>query len=200
MKKRFYDQDPAISRAVEVLMLLPEEMQSIIADGMSLIAEEEFKANELLNDFRSIGTDKVLAIYKSKQKKRKYDKNPSTHRAMNYMMVLSPENRLLISKKIVELMGYVQDYLKACQANHVDADNLVVGNLTDVYVKFGSDETRQFLRAVQQEFKRKLESEPVVPPKPKDDDKQSNGFVKQVNLQEAIRDEGLGMRIKGDLK
>jgi len=84
-KYRFYDQEPSVSQAVELLLVLPQEMQSIIADGISLIAEQEFRANELMKELKSLGTEKVLAVYKSKQKKRAYDKNHAVHRAINYL-------------------------------------------------------------------------------------------------------------------
>jgi hypothetical protein len=44
-KYRFYDQEPSVSQAVELLLVLPNELQSIIADGISMIAEQEFRAN-----------------------------------------------------------------------------------------------------------------------------------------------------------
>jgi hypothetical protein len=181
-KYRFYDQESSVSQAVELLLVLPNDMQSIIADGISLIAEQEFRANELMNELKSLGTEKVLAVYKSKQRKRAYDKNQAVHRAINYLMVLSENNRLWISKRIVGLMAHLQDYLKTCRLYSAQPTQQSVDQLTTVYVKFGPDEVKSYLKAVEAEFI-------------------SQGRQKtptQGSMVEVIMDEGIGLRIRGD--
>jgi hypothetical protein len=181
-KYRFYDQDTNVSQAVELLLVLPQDMQSIIADGISLIAEQEFRANELMNELKSLGTEKVLAVYKSKQKKRAYDKNQAVHRAINYLMVLSENNRLWISKRIVGLMAYLQDYLKTCRLYSVQPTQQSVDQLTTVYVKFGPDEVKSYLKAVEAEFISQGRQKATT----------------QGHMVEVIMDEGIGLRIRSD--
>lgn len=184
--ERFYDQDPVLSQAVQVMRMFPEDMQAIIADSLSMIAERECQASALMEDLKSIGTEKVLAIYKSKQKKRDYDQSPSLHRAMNYLSILSGENRAFIARKIMELMGYIQEYLKTCQGHSIPAETQAVEALADVYVKFGPDRCKQFLNDMEAEFVRKVSSERLEslnPPKS--------------TFSEAITDESQGLRIKG---
>ena len=190
MKKRFYDQDVNVSNAVEMFLLFPETLQEIIAEGLAQIAEIEYQANEALKDIRSLGTERVLALYKSKQKKRKYDQNPTVHKAMNYLMVISPENRHFLANRIIELMGYIQDYLKTCQMYTTSPEADKVQVLTDLYVQLGSDECRKFLTSVQTEFKRKLDGKPLL----EDDVKEAPA------IGEAIQDQGLGMRIRGGIR
>jgi hypothetical protein len=196
MKKRFYDQDPSVSQAIELLLIFPEEMQAVIADGLSTIAEQEFRANEMINDFKSMGSDKVLALYKSKQKKRKYDKNPTVHRAMNYMMILSPENRVIISKKILEMITFLQGYLITCK-NLTTAPSLNgVERIRDVYVQFGPDDVRHFLAAMQEEFMNKLQGLEITAKHPAAGDEQKEMVI----ITEEITVEGPGMKIKGDFR
>lgn len=149
---RFYDRDANVSRAVKLLMLLPFELQSIIADGIALMAEQEFRANELLRELKSLGTDKVLAIYKSKQRKRDYDKNPAMHKAMNYLMVLSDENRIWLSHKIVGLVAHLKEYLQTCRVYSALPTRQAVGTLTNTYTQQGAEEVRRYLKAVEADF------------------------------------------------
>lgn len=195
MKKRFYDQEPSVSQAVELMLVFPDDLLGIVANGLSLIAEREYDAKELLENFRSLGTDKVLALYKSKQKKRKYDQNPQMHRAMNYLMVMSPEKQQVISKRIVELVGYIQEYFKTCKEYTVRPEVGAVESLTETYVHMGAEETRKFLKTVKDEFIRQLQESGPPTPEPV---AAKEGRPKSIS--EAIRDEGMGMRIKGDIQ
>lgn len=195
MKKRFYDQDPSVSQAIELLLVFPEDMQAVIADGLSTIAEQEFQANEIINDFKSLGTEKVLAIYKSKQKQRSYDNNPTVHRALNYMMILSPENRLFISKRIIELIGYLQDYLKTCKLHEATPTLPSVERIRDVYIQFGPEDASRFLQAMEQEFTRKLRMKGEEPQKALVEAKKD-----EIIITEEITSEGLGMKIRGDIR
>jgi hypothetical protein len=133
-----------------------------------------------------LGTEKVLAIYKSKQKKRIYDKNAAVHKAINYLMVLSENNRLWISKRIVGLMAYLQDYLKTCRLYSAPPTQQSVDALTNVYVKFGPEEVKSYLKAVEAEFINQ--------------GRQKNPTAVQGAMVEVIMDEGIGLRIRRDQK
>lgn len=177
-RKRFYDGEPSTSQAVDLMLKFPDELQTVLANSMSMVAEGDYKADEILNDLKSLGTEKVLALYKSKQKKRDYDKNPSFHRAMNYMMVMTPQNRQAISGKVLVLMGHVQEYLKVCKEKGVNPSVSTIENLAEVYVKQGNDQAKSFIDTV------------AVAPEAED----------KRNMEESVKSEDLGMRIKGELK
>lgn len=186
-KKRFYDLDVNVAQAVQLLMLFPDEIQSIIADGLSYIAEREFKANEILKELKSLGRDKVLAIYNSQKKRRDYDKNPSVHRAMNYLMILSDENRRFIAQQIIGLMGYLQNYLKACRKYESSASLDTMESITGVYLELGVQEVQQLIRAIESEFKRRLDGDtgPSILP-----------LRTQLPSNEGIQDETAGLRVR----
>lgn len=176
--KRFYDGEPNTKQTVDLMLKFPDEFQTVLANSMSMIAEGDFKADEILNDLKSLGTEKVLALYKSKQKKRAYDKNPSFHRAMNYMMVMTPQNRQAISGKVLNLMGHVQEYLQHCKDNNIPPTVTTVEKLAEVFVRDGGDYAKHFLNEVKAGVA------------PEEADK---------NLHENVQEEGQGMRIKGEL-
>src|SRR5690242_14856760 len=91
--KRWYDRQPKLSQAFKLIILLPDEVRSIISESLMLIANREFNANERENSFRTLGHDKILGLHKSKNKRREYDQNELLHKAMNYLYILSDDNQ-----------------------------------------------------------------------------------------------------------
>lgn len=144
-QKRWYDHDTHVATAVDLVMKFPPEIQSIIFKGIYMLAEKEFRANELMNEFKTLGTEKVLAMYKSKEKKRIYDQDPNTHKAMNYLYLLSEQNRKLMAHHILSLMGVMQDYLKVCQNAKQAPKSGEVASLTDSYVDSGIQAAKSML-------------------------------------------------------
>jgi hypothetical protein len=170
--KRFYDGEPTTSQVVNLMLKFPDELQTVLGNSMSEIAARDFNADEILNDLKSLGTEKVLSMYKSKQKKRDYDRNAAFHQAMNYMMVMSSQNRQAISGKVLVLMGHMQEYLQVCKERNASPSAQVMADIADVYIKEGSDQAKGFIS--------ELKIEP------------------DASLNESLRSEEEGMRIKGD--
>lgn len=181
---RFYDRDANVSRAVELLLLLPFEMQSIIADGISSIAEQEFRAHKLMRELKNLGSEKVLALYKSKQRKRDYDQNPAVHKAVNYLLVLSDENRVWIAQRIIGLIGCLHDYLSSCRSFSVLPQRETVDSLTGIYVECGPDEVKAYLKTIEAEFVSQ-----GARPKPR---------LPNEHLEEFIRNDRIGLRLRND--
>lgn len=143
---RFYDQDPVVSQAVKLLLMLPSEIQTLAAECLSKIAETEYRMIEMLQETKSLGSDKIMALYKSKQKKREYDQNPAMHRALNYLMLLTAENRRMIAHRIVGLISHIQDYLKACQKFSIAPSYQQMGDVAIMYMHRGPDEANLLIR------------------------------------------------------
>ncbi len=150
--KRWYDQDNRVSTAVHMIMKFPPEMQSIICRGIYLLAEKEFRANELITEFKTLGTEKVLAMYKSKEKKRTYDANPNVHKAMNYLYLLSEQNRNLMATHILSLMSVMQEYLQICQNARQAPKAGEVEELTDSYVANGIQAAKSMLAELEKVY------------------------------------------------
>lgn len=163
LKRRFYEKHSAVSQAVESLLLFPDDIQRIIAKGFSTIAERDCQAAEIMKEFKSLGTDKVLALYKSKTKKRKYDQNPITHQAMNYLMIMSDESQIFMAGKIMELVGFMQDYLKLCKRHAVTPQRESVETISNTYVMRGATEAKIFLKKLDAEIHLQLAESPPVP-------------------------------------
>src|SRR4051794_91068 len=91
--RRWYDNHPKIVEAVRLLEIAPAEIQTIIAEGVLLLIEKAFRITKLENTYSSLGRDKVLMLYRSKNRMRRYDKNILAHKIMNYMLCLNEKDQ-----------------------------------------------------------------------------------------------------------
>ncbi len=156
--QRWYDKHKSLGKCIELLESFPPEIQSIIAEGIITLSERECQAHEILQSLKSMGAEKILGMYKSKNKRRSYDNDPTLHRAMTYLYVLSEENQLFMASQIMDLLNYIYDYLKTCKAFEADPTVEEVASVTRTFVDSGSSEAKQFLEQVRTEFKTKLTS------------------------------------------
>ncbi len=199
--KRFYEEDSTVYKAVETIFLFPDEIQRIIAKGFEFLAERDCDAVELMKAVRTLGSEKILGLHKSKRKLRHYDQNPQFHNAMNYLFLMSPESRLFLAKKILELIGFMQDYFKICREYGQNPDTKTCEKISDVYIELGPVAARVFIVQLDEKFKRLLLGLPddaampeELPPEAQSENKPS---VKSVI--EEVKSADSGMKIKGDI-
>ena len=161
-KQRWYDQKQQVATAIEMLLTLPEELQTIICRSVVLLANREFKAEEQLHNLKSLGTDKVLALFKSKNKKRHYDQNQTAHVALNYMGFLSEDNQQFMVVSITDMMGLVREYLQLCKTTEQSPEHVHIGALTDGYVTQGKEATDVILKAIEAELIHRVENKEIT--------------------------------------
>jgi len=190
MQERFYQQDTIVKKAVEMLLVFPDDMQSVIAQGISHVTDQEFMTSRLNKHVQSLGAEKVMALFKSKQKKRDYDNNPQVHQMMNDLMILSPENRRFACEKMIELIGFITEYLQLCQAQPAAPKMETVENITETYVKMDKRACQEFMLALKKEFMNKLDN--------RSSSLSASKELMDTFRKEAVKDEGEGMKILGD--
>lgn len=190
-RNRWYDQTPEVKKAVDLLIAFPEELRAIIADGTIGLAERQFQAAELLKSVRSLGTDKVLGLYKAQKKQRRMDQLPSVYKALTYMYILATQNQVLLSRSILVLMDYVSDYLRACQSFKQSPEAEDVVSLTHCYVERGPEEVQAFLKSTRERFQELLAGGDLLARKLHEQDSPMRERVRGNRQQ--------GMKIQGDL-
>ncbi len=173
--QRWYDQKEELCLAIDQLLAFPKEIRSILVEGVSALAEQECKVQEKMNSFRSLGTPKVLALYKSKEKKRNYDSDPLAHRAVNCLFVLSSGEQMFMAQQITFLTETIVDYLTHCKLLSCQASLEQLERLTQVFVKEGAEEAKYCLVLVKQGLLQRAE---------------------EAKRSEAIREEATGFRVK----
>lgn len=163
--KRWYDRQPRLSQSVRVMMLLPDEIKSIVSNGMIHLANMEYQVSEKMHTFRTLGTDKVMGLHMSKNRRREYDQNDLMHKMMNYLYILSESNQDAMANHVLTLMSHIQDYLQSCKVFKAEADMETVAEITTTYVEKGSGDVRQFLEHIKQKLHEQMlirdDAEPI---------------------------------------
>lgn len=156
MYKRWYDRNAQLSQAVRVVMIFPDEIKDIICIGLMFLANKEFQIQEQLSNFRSVGSDKIMGLHKSKNRRREYDDNATMHKMMNYLYILQHENQDFMAEKTLDLVNYIQEYLSAVQVFQANMSLEEVADITNAYVKEGGEEAQQLLTSIKQKLHQEL--------------------------------------------
>jgi hypothetical protein len=184
-KLRFYEEDPSVKFSIEFLFTFPQSVQTIIARGFGQIAVRDYKAQQVLNNTKSLGKEKILALYALRQKRRTYDQNPTVHQAMGYMMVLPDDCRRGLAQRLSELSGFIYEYIKDCQLAGDIPQVEILDNLTDLYVREGSVYVSQFLKLLRTKLEAAATAAKSLKPNPT-----------PTSHLELIKDAGSGLSVK----
>jgi hypothetical protein len=197
---RFYEKNPTVKQAVTNLLSFPEDIRSVLAKGMCAIAENDFNAHIRIRDLKSLGKDKVLALYKSRDKKREYDLDPYLSKAMNYLMILEPSYQFFLALKVNDLVRMVQEFTDLCTEYAQSVQLEIVERITTIYVRFGLNETQDLLENIHGKFKRYFSKnkESASPPLPLKESPMALPPEKPSLNQEAITNRESGMRLRSD--
>lgn len=155
---RWYDKRPSLSLSINLLAKCPFELQTIVGEGMSKMAQKQFQAADLLSSVKSLGADKTMGLYKAKRKQRSYDKNPAFHHAMNCLYVLKHEHQDFMAAQILELMDMIHDYFRACRLYGGISSTEDVAKLTHVFVENGNPAARALLTDLKRHLMQNIEA------------------------------------------
>lgn len=149
---RFYDRDQSVCEAVNVTRQLPRDFQGVLAKGISQIAIRDHQADHRLSQLKSLGAERILPLYKSKNKRRDYDQVPEFHTAMSYLQVLSEDERRKLAEKVIELAEFAREYVEKCKYTALLPDQSKMENIQENYLRLETAKARQYLEATRQAF------------------------------------------------
>jgi hypothetical protein len=188
--KRWYDQDPHLSQAVHRLMTCaPDQLQTMLSQTVILLADKEFDAQSLLQSVKTIGVEKTMGLFKAKQRRRSYDKNPALHQAMNYLYVLSPEAQLSMANHVVQVFQFVEVYLHMCQSSGQSVRWDKLTGLLRTITHDGFDEARSFLNMLHSNIKEEQKAAFAA----------AAAAEAELKMRQRIKDNQDGMRIQQNL-
>ncbi len=143
--KRWYERQPSLAEAITVLTDLPDPVTTIVGDSIITLANQEFKVMELKDSLRSIGSEKVMGMHKSKQRRRAYDHNPTLHKAINYIYVLPEPKQDKMANHVLNIVKYIKHYDTICKTYNATTSLDEITVITEKYVNSGSISTERFL-------------------------------------------------------
>jgi len=98
---RWYDRIPELSRAVALLEKAPRDWQQLIAGDITNAVELYELTGQEAHGFKKLGTEKVMGLMKSKNKRRWYDQDPIVHQAFNYLFLMDDLRRYETAVRIL---------------------------------------------------------------------------------------------------
>ncbi|MEB3206310.1 MAG: hypothetical protein VKK59_03045 [Vampirovibrionales bacterium] len=156
--KRWYDDCSFTKPTIDMMMLFPKEVVSIISEGMVNFAICKFNIESRLKDSRRLGSKIVLALFQSLKKRRQSDECAHLHRIINYLMVLDNVSRRMMVSHLLELAQHVRYYTETCQEYHQAVKLDDVDTITKTYVKSGNEAAKAVLHDIRQDFNQKIYS------------------------------------------
>jgi len=158
--QRLYDRSPELVQAVKVLTLMPDEVRSIVSEGILTLIQEEFKETMREKHYRSIGSYKILGLHKTQNRRRAYDQNPILRKAISRLYILSDSAQDTIGKHIVAILEFIQRYFEDCTELQQELSLDDIAAITNRYIENGSEDVEQFLKSLRNEFYIKLHGHP----------------------------------------
>jgi len=108
--QRWYDKDPRIIDALDIIKELPDEVQEELAKSIINFVNLLRESNRYIAEpSLSIGKNKVLGLYKSSQKRRWYDSSPALMSAMNVVSTLDIEDFKSVTEGILLTLKELQE-------------------------------------------------------------------------------------------
>jgi hypothetical protein len=154
--KRWYDRQPKLAQGVRMLILLPDEIRTIIGEALIALANNEFDVNKHSAALRTLGNEKIIGLHKSKNRRREYDDNETLHKAMNYLYLLSDQGQDFMADHILKMMKHITLYFSACVEFQVNSNPEEIATLAATYVSSGDAGVAQFLDMLREEFYSRL--------------------------------------------
>ncbi|MBY0403597.1 MAG: hypothetical protein K2X66_06830 [Cyanobacteria bacterium] len=156
-KRRWYDKNPSMARALGFLESFPEEFHAVVAHGIMDLTNREFQAKEVVKGYRNLGKEKILGLHKSQRKLRKSDKNPNVHSAITHLYVLSPDSQLYMATLIMELVAFVSEYLQSCVRFDKEPSANELGGIVESYIEQGPEQAKKLMTEISKKMKQKME-------------------------------------------
>ncbi|WP_303675052.1 hypothetical protein [Vampirovibrio chlorellavorus] len=150
MNQRFYDQDVLLKESIQLASQLPKDAQAVVVKGFNWIATHQFQADTRLGDLKSLGTEVVLPLYKSKSKRRLYDAMPAFHMAINYLRVLRPEERHQVADRLITFNRLVVDYIEKCTFTAFLPDHHRLNKISETFLPMEKERAQDYLLSVRQ--------------------------------------------------
>jgi len=143
--RRWYDQKPSVSGLVRMVHVSPPEVHGTMGRSMTAIVKRDCKAIVVSGAVRSLGSAKVMALYKSKNRLRSLDHNNDLFRAMNELYILPEPQQNHIVTCSLELIDNIFSYLQICQEDSRQYSPTEIENIAHQYIRFGQSHCQNYV-------------------------------------------------------
>ena len=154
-RRRWYDARPILFHALELLESVPHEVCVIVAGEINHFAEAEYGAHRLMeqSELKNIGKEKVLALYRSKNRQRHLDQCAALHKLLNYLFVLPEKQQYSLATQILGVSAIVYDYCSTCRVFEREPQVDEIRRLSNLYFGSGIDGAKGALELLKAELR-----------------------------------------------
>lgn len=154
-KRRWYDYRPILFHALDLMTSVPTDVCDVVANEINGFAEQEYEADAITHADgpKSLGKDKVLALYKSKNRQRQLDQSDALHILLNYLFILPEKQQYALATQILGVSAVVYDYVSACRVFDCSPDTADIRRLSDLYFDTGMDSAKGALEVIKAELR-----------------------------------------------
>ncbi|WP_303673482.1 hypothetical protein [Vampirovibrio chlorellavorus] len=133
-KARWYEAEEEVALSVEMIVGFPASHKTLMGSILSRLADKHCQASHLLQNPRTLPPEKVLSLFKAKNKARSYDKIESVHHAMNCLFVLPEAERSRVATEVITVVDHIMEYFAICQYTHQPVDTAILQGIADSFI------------------------------------------------------------------
>lgn len=163
--RRWYDEEPRIGKAIEQILTFPDSLQELLCTTLLSYVEDEERQQQLTEQLHSMGSHKVLSLYKATLRRRAYDQQSLTRDTINGMGVLPVESQHKVAEHIFALTRVVVRYLKLCSQYQQVPKGDSVSHLFQLYRSGSHTSVENALSQMEARLKRQVQH-PRIPSVP----------------------------------
>lgn len=153
-RQRWHDNRGDLSTAFDMLTDIPKEVLPLIADGIILKADKDFNAEALLRSLKSLGSEKVMALYQSRKKRREYDQDPDLFRIVNHFFVLPEQNQDKLARDFIGFTDLVVEYMATCESFDKKPLEKELHEIRNHFVNNGLESASKYLHTLHKDYEK----------------------------------------------
>lgn len=146
--QRWYDKYPNIKKAFDELKYMPTPTQNLF--GQIVMQFYEFHEQKRMSDRQnlSVGADKALALWKTREKRRATDNVPLLYRAMMTLYLMEDPLRSTLAFRIADGLNAVSLYARLCKKKYRVEDDEEKKDLFKTAAESGEAAAKEYLLSI----------------------------------------------------
>jgi len=143
---------------MDLLDSIPEKIRPTLAEALTQWGNPGSDLGEILDSFKSLGREKIMALHQAQKKRRSYDQDPHLYQIANTFLIIPEVDRVQFAKRYLEFISVMVDYMAECDTFDVDPKEADLRKMRDLFVEKDEDAVRAYLEEIHKPYYDKLES------------------------------------------
>jgi hypothetical protein len=160
--RRWHDNRGDLSKTVELLESIPEEVRPHISAALTDKANQDFNAAEILRSLKSLGPEKIMMLHQARNKRRAYDQDADLQKIVTTFFILPEDAQDTLARDFLVFIELMVEYMANCDSFELEPKESELVQMRDLFVHSGAEAVRAYLNQVHQEYYKLLDSESEI--------------------------------------